>query len=174
MRTRAGVLILAVATVLGLAGCGGEDADNGVATAGRATAAKASTSSSASLSPEDARLKFTQCMRRNGIDLPDPQAEENFRMEVRQKGDREKVQAAMKKCRHFLEAAGMNLDPSDPAVQDALVKFAQCARKNGIDIPDPQPGQGLGGYKDVGREGLKKARELCGEHLRGIRERAGR
>jgi hypothetical protein len=112
-------------------------------------------------------------MRQNGIDMPDPQADRNFRMEMREGGNREKLQAAMKKCRHFLEAAGMDFDLDDPEVRDAMVKFAQCARKNGIDIPDPQPGKAFGNLQGVGREKLEKARELCGQHLQGLRKGLG-
>ncbi|MFF5263646.1 hypothetical protein ACFY4C_32365 [Actinomadura viridis] len=167
MGTRVWGLGLAVPLVLGLAACGGDDGGTGVASAG-GTVAKASASPSRSLSPEDAQLKFAQCMRQNGIDMPDPQAGGgNFRMELRKNGNREKLQAAMEKCRPFLEASGKLPEFRDPKFRDQMVKFAQCARKNGIDIPDPS-GEGIQGYlKEVDRADIQKARKVCGHLLPG-------
>ncbi|GLZ04618.1 hypothetical protein Acsp03_20840 [Actinomadura sp. NBRC 104412] len=167
------MLCLIVPLLVGLAGCGGEDDGGGVASAG-GTAAKASVQASASLRPEDARLKFAQCMRENGIDMPDPQPDRNFRMELRREGDRRKLQVALQKCRHLLEAAGMNFNLDDPEIRDAMVKFAQCARRNGIDIPDPKPGEGFGGLLGRDRAKFEKARPLCGHHLQDIRRKVGR
>ncbi|MFD0856506.1 hypothetical protein ACFQ07_29980, partial [Actinomadura adrarensis] len=151
------------------------DGDSGVATAGGASAAKASASASKSLSSEDARLKFAQCMRQNGVDMPDPQPGSDFRMEARKNIDRAKMQAAMQKCRQHLQGAGGGVDPQDPEVRDALLKFAQCARQNGIDMPDPSPdGGGAEAILNLGRAELEKARKLCGKHLQAVREKAGR
>ncbi|WP_395107804.1 hypothetical protein [Actinomadura sp. SCN-SB] len=173
MRTRAWSLCLIVALLVGLAGCGGEEDGGGVASAD-GTAARASAQASASLRPEDARLKFAQCMRRNGIDMPDPQPDRNLRTDLRPGGDRRKLQAALEACRHFLEASGMTIDPDDPEIRDAMVKFAQCARRNGIDIPDPKPGEGFGGLLGRDRAAFEKARPLCGHHLQEIRRKVGR
>jgi hypothetical protein len=164
---------LAVAAVLGLTGCGGGGSDSGVATAGGASAVKASASASKSLSPEDARLKFAQCMRQNGVDMPDPQPGSDFRMDVRKNVDRAKLQAAMKKCQQYLQGGGRGVDPQDPAVRDALLKFTQCARENGIDVPDPSAGAGKA-FLSLTREEMEKARKLCGKHLQAVREKAGR
>ncbi|GAA2415749.1 hypothetical protein GCM10010191_27620 [Actinomadura vinacea] len=168
MGIRVWVLGLAVPLVFGVSGCGGEQQGSGVASAGKAVAAQASASPSRSLSPEDAQLKFAQCMRQNGIDVPDPKpGGGNFRMEIRKGVDRSKLQAAMEKCSPYLEASGKLPDLNDPKVKDQMVKFAQCARSNGIDIPDPS-GDGLvGAMGKVDRAQLEKARELCGQHLPG-------
>jgi hypothetical protein len=107
-------------------------------------------------------------MRANGVNVPDPKPGQDFRMELGKGIGKEKLQAAMEKCRHFLEASGKLPDMNDPRTRDQLVKFAQCARKNGIDVPDPVGEEGLKGVmENVTRAELEKARELCGEFLPG-------
>ncbi|MFI0349273.1 hypothetical protein [Actinomadura sp. 9N407] len=102
------------------------------------------------------------------MDVPDPKPGQDFRMEMRKGTDREKLQTALEKCRRFLEASGKLPDLNDPKTRDQLVKFAQCARKNGIDIPDPTGEEGLKGLvQDVDRAQLEKARKVCGELLPG-------
>jgi hypothetical protein len=160
-------LVAAAPVVFGLAACGGNATDDGVAGAGGATA-KASASPTPSLSPEEARIKFAECMRQHGIDMPDPDG--SGRVEIRGgPGGQGKLQAAMKACRHFQQQAGGRLgNPDDPKVRDQMVKFAQCMRQHGIDMPDPKPGQGIQLRVEPGdRAKLEAAREACQEHLPG-------
>jgi hypothetical protein len=44
-------------------------------------------------------------MRQNGIDMPDPKAGGGLKLTA-PKGSQKKVQAAQKKCQHFLPGAG--------------------------------------------------------------------
>ncbi|MEW2357785.1 hypothetical protein [Spirillospora sp. NPDC029432] len=113
-------------------------------------------------------MRFARCLRDNGVDVPDPKPGQDFRMELPKQGDTKKLQGAMEKCRHFLEATGKVPDLNDPETRDKLVRFARCARENGIDIPDPVGEDGLKGIMGkVSREQLEKARELCGHLLPG-------
>ena len=58
--------------LLSLSACGGgEDAEPGVATLEGEDPAAASSTTEARLEPEVALLEFSQCMRDNGIALPD-------------------------------------------------------------------------------------------------------
>src|SRR2546423_1371146 len=91
----AGVVLFGA--VGGGGGGGGGAGDGGVASAGGA-AAKASASPSRSLSPEDAQLKFAQCMRQNGVDVPDPGSGHAETMRIGKGAGEEKLQAALKKC----------------------------------------------------------------------------
>ncbi|MFI6597083.1 hypothetical protein ACIBHX_12550 [Nonomuraea sp. NPDC050536] len=86
-----------------------------------------------SLSPADAQAKLTQCIRQNGIDMPDPGSPEakNWRYT----GDQATLQKALKACEQYAKQLPNPYD--DPKVRDQLVKFAQCMRKQGIDMPDP-------------------------------------
>jgi hypothetical protein len=147
-----------VPLVLGLSACG-DDGGSGVASVGAAKAS-ASASPTGSLSPEDAQLKFAQCMRENGIDVPDPGGKEPMRLG--KGGDRDKLEAALDKCRQWLQAGGKMPDLKDPKVRDQYVKFAQCMRENGVDLPDPGPdGQIKLPTGKVDRSKIDKAREAC-------------
>ncbi|MBC6459214.1 hypothetical protein [Actinomadura sp. HBU206391] len=169
MRMRRLALALVLPAVLALAACGGGEDGDGVASAGGGEAKNAAASPSQSLSPEDAQLKFAQCMRENGVEMADPESGGGVRIQVTGKpGSREKTEAAMKKCRPYLEAGGKMPNMQDPKVRDQFVKFAQCMRENGVNMQDPGPDGGLriqGKPGEMGREKLEKARKAC-ESLR--------
>jgi hypothetical protein len=102
---------------------------------------------------EEALLDFAQCMRDNGIDMPDPQISEDgnggILIEQREgRGgldpDSEEFQAAQKECDQILEdgMGAIELDPEQQAeMQERLLEFAQCMRDHGIDMPDPVFGE---------------------------------
>jgi hypothetical protein len=85
-------------------------------------------------------------MRDQGIDMPDPETNGGGGGAVRIGGrgeDRDKFQAAMQECEHFLEQAGGFRSEMDPEMLDRMVEFAQCMREHGIDMPDPQADGGI-------------------------------
>ncbi|MFA1538777.1 hypothetical protein [Actinomadura monticuli] len=130
--------------------------------------ASASASPSASLSAEDAQLRFARCMRENGVDVPDPGSGDQKAMRLGKGTDRTKLQGALEKCRQWLQAGGMMPDLKDPKVRDQYVKFAQCMREHGVDIPDPGPdGQVRLPTGEIDRGALQKAREACRADLPG-------
>jgi hypothetical protein len=90
----------------------------------------------------DLAVQYAQCLRRQGLDVPDPKPGEQIQIRSG-KQNKTKVIAAEKACRQY--APKSNADPSDPAVRDWLLKMARCLRKHGLDVSDPEPGQGLGG-----------------------------
>ncbi|MBB4774207.1 hypothetical protein [Actinomadura livida] len=111
---------------------------------------------------EDARLKFAQCMRENGVDVPDPGAGDAGAKRLGEGTDRKKLEAALEKCRSWLQAGGVMPDLKDPEVRDRYVEFAQCMRENGVDIPDPGPdGELRLPAEEIDRGALEKAREKC-------------
>jgi hypothetical protein len=166
MRKRGLAVALTLPVVLALAACGGgaEEGD-GIASAGGAAAKNAAVTPTQSLSPEDAQLKFAQCMRENGVQMEDPGSDGRVRIQFKGKGqDRDKAQAAMKKCRPILQAGGKMPNLQDPKVRDQFVKYAQCMREHGIDMPDPGPDGGLMIRQrpgDGGEAKVKKAQEAC-------------
>ncbi len=102
------------------------------------------------LSFEDAVLGFTQCMRANGVDMPDLQvdAEGQPRIPAAALSDIDTESAeftsAFVECASILTDAGVVSLQSDPellgVVQDQLTDFAACMRANGVpDFPDPNP-----------------------------------
>ncbi|MEV8634787.1 hypothetical protein AB0395_24340 [Streptosporangium sp. NPDC051023] len=174
--------LLAVAPlVLALAACGAGSASgagagaDGIAGASGGTAKpSASASGSAPADRRDAQLKFAQCMREHGVDVPDPEAD--GRMIIRQPkgGDEAKTEKAMQECQHFMKDAvgGKGGPASDPKARDQMLKYAQCMREHGVDMPDPDangrfrvhlPGGGDGEQK------VKKAQEACKEFAPGLK-----
>jgi|1185.fasta_scaffold675975_1 hypothetical protein len=110
---------------LGLTACGG----------GKDPVTKAAASKSSDL---DAMRKFAQCMRQNGVDMPDP-SDDGGAIEMRSSakpGGESQVQAAEAKCRHFQPNGGkpVKLKPEDLARMRAMAK---CMREHGVDMPDP-------------------------------------
>lgn len=74
----------------------------------------------------------------------------------------------MEKCRSWLEAGGKLPNMKDPKVRDQFVKFAQCMREHGVNVPDPGPD----GTLKIPSEGIdpgaaEKAREACKGRLPG-------
>ena len=130
----------ALAGTLAVTGCGGGSGGDGVATAGGAAKATASASPVASLSPEEAALKFARCMRAHGVDMPDPNFGSGGRVSIAIKGNAppQVVQKAQKACEQYMPKAG-SAGPGklSAADQERALKFAQCMRDHGVDMPDP-------------------------------------
>jgi len=162
MRIRELYLLAAVPVVLALAGCGGANEDGGASANGGSASPSASTS--ASMDPEEAALKFAQCMRKHGIDMPDPKVGGGkVNIKINAKGvPRSKLQGAQKACQHFMAAGGKGPAADDPKARDQLLKFAQCMREHGIDMADPKPGQGVDLRVPKGsRAKLEAAQKAC-------------
>jgi hypothetical protein len=135
-------------------GCGSSSTDS---------AATASTTSQ-----DAARVKFAQCMRDNGVDLPDNPGQGGGG--ARPNIDRTKLQAAAKACQKYQQAAvGDISDAQRQEFQDAFAKFAACMRQNGVDVPDPGSGNGPpaggGGQIDRSDPKVQAATKACQDKL---------
>ncbi|WP_084959610.1 hypothetical protein [Thermoactinospora rubra] len=162
-------LLPALALAMTITACGaGAPQGDGIASAGGGTAdPTASPSASTSADPRDAALKFAQCMREHGIDMPDPDESGRFMFRGRQ-GDQAKMEEAQKACEKHLQGAMGEMGRNDPKAYDQMVKYAQCLRQHGIDIDDPQPGKGLQIKVRPGMESkMKAAEEACKEFAPG-------
>jgi predicted small lipoprotein YifL len=115
--------LLSTCALAGLTGCGSKGE---------------SPSATATANAQDSQVSFAQCLRQHGINAPDPQPGSGLRIE---EGDQGKLDAALKACKQYNPKtdAGRN----DPAAHDRAVKMAQCLRRHGLKVPDPQPGQPL-------------------------------
>ncbi|WP_157250157.1 hypothetical protein [Nonomuraea typhae] len=158
-------ILLAAGALVALAGCGTQATVAGVASVASAKpSSSASPSPTGSVDPQEQGRKFAQCMRDNGIDLPDPEPGEGKGMMVLNPKDVNKAQfkkaaEACKQYRPFRDRADMK-----PEDLERLRDYAACMRENGVDMPDPDPGGGFGGKRpDVKPDdpAFKKAVEAC-------------
>lgn len=163
-------IVLALALALGVTACGGDDSG------GRGEAQAAGES-------ENALLAFARCMREQGVDVPDPQ---EGRLAIRPRrgsrpseSERREFEDADSECRHLLaDVRPPELSQDDrAALQDSLLAFARCMRKQGVEVPDPDFSGDRGAFR-VGPGGVnpddpdfEEAQEACREHLRPLEER---
>jgi hypothetical protein len=169
---------LALALTLTLAACGGSGDSDGVASLGDGSGTNGSTTT-AEQDPEQAALAFVKCMREQGVDMPDPGANGELQLQVAP-GNKDKVVKAQKKCAPLLENARPRLSEEQQSVmQDALLAFAKCMREHGVDMPDPQFGEGGKVTQRAGRgvnpddPKFREAQEACEPILDEARRKAG-
>ena len=171
---------LGLGLALVLAACGGSSGGDGVATLGRDGQDQGNAAAaSAGKDPQEAALEFARCMRGQGIDMPDPQVDEQGRVTMRigpgpgagkaDRPDPKKFQAAEKACGGLM-GAGDGPGQIDAKARDAMVAYARCMRAKGIDMPDPtgdgmvlrnDPGEG----PDPTSADFKAADRACNHHL---------
>jgi len=138
-RTRAGVQVAAIGlVVLGLglltAGCGGSGS---------------TTSTTSQAARETAFLSYAQCMRAHGIPVSDPTVGANGIVRLPRPSffgagqsptaaQLAQLQQARSACQGDLKGITFGFNPaSNPQFQAALLKYAQCMRANGYNMPDP-------------------------------------
>lgn len=133
----------ALIILLGMtAACGSDPGDKGSAlpdAAGASSTAPAdSASDEADLDPQDAMLKFAQCMRENGVDMPDPDPNGGVRMDGNglSQDQMEAAQAACQKWMDMAEPQDGGHELSEEEKQQFL-DMAECMRGRGYDFPDP-------------------------------------
>ena len=159
-------LVVVLATT---AACGSKKKNDGVASL---SSGKASSSASAKSSPlsqadmEKASLKFAQCMRQHGINMPDPKG---GRISVQSRpGDESKMQAAQKACQQYLPNGGNPETANDPKMHDQQLKFAQCMRQQGVNVPDPTANGPLKiDARGVPRAKFEAAQKACSKYQPG-------
>jgi hypothetical protein len=179
------VLLLAVAAVA--SGCGSSSGDDGVAalddvpasTTGEDDGTQNETETDED--PQEAALEWASCMREHGIDVPDPQIDEDGRLEVRpgsgmrldRNGD--DFREAREECGSpFGDAGPPQLSEAErEEMQETMLEFAKCMREHGVDMPDPDFSGGGGVFRaggpgsgiDPGSEAFQKAQEACQDIL---------
>lgn len=147
-------LVVVLASMFVAAGCGSSSEAPRVATlkgTPQAAAARqleraggSAVSGESKLTPEQAILRFTKCLRDNGVDVPDPDVDSagNLRLDFGAGADIDPddpaVKRAQEECRPYSSAIIQSFSPDDiVALRDTLVDYAACLRKNGLDVPDP-------------------------------------
>jgi hypothetical protein len=124
------------AASLFIAACGG---GGGTATAGSSRAEM-----------REAALNYAQCMRKHGVDMPDPQFNGGgMSMSIGGGPDTKRIpkatmDAAQRACQKIMEKIkprSMSKEDQTKA-REAALKMARCMRARGFDFPDPQFGAG--------------------------------
>ena len=161
-------LPLAVAS-LALGACGGGSSDDPTAGTGDRRAEF-----------REAALKFAQCMREHGIDMPDPKPGEGGRIQLMAgpgtaNTNQQQMDDAQEACRKHMESVRppeLSAEQEQKFKEQAL-EFARCMREHGIDMPDPQF-QGGGRMTQRMEEGIdprsprfQDAQEECAKGMRG-------
>lgn len=148
---RTGIALLS-ALLLGLTitGCGTEKEDDGVASLDEGAADADTSEGEDDASLEEQALAFAECMRDNGVDMPDPQVNGDGDLMMRGGGegpgeiDERALEEAMEACEDLRPERGGDISPEDEAeMQDRMLAFAECMREHGIDMPDPDFDGGL-------------------------------
>lgn len=174
--------------LLGAAACGGAGADSktGVASLSDSEGSGGSTGTT-QLSQADREkqlLDYTKCLREHGIDVADPQVDANGNLQpggpgggFRAQGqdstgntiDREAFRKAREACGNPPRVGGNFSPEQQQQFQDAALKFAQCMREHGVDLPDPDfsqgpgaGGGGNGGPPGTGGQGAGRGRGIFG------------
>ncbi len=174
-RTWTGVvaaLVLAVAALGLVVGCGG-GSDASSARTDDGGAAAGTPSSQGSPDSAQGQTQFAQCMRDQGVDIPDP-AEGGARPQGQPPTgglDSDAARQAMQACQQYLQGPGGRPPAPDASgSQGAGSEFAQCMRDEGVNLPEPQAGQtpapGSGGL-DSEDPAVQAALTKCGSLIQG-------
>ena len=136
----------------------------------------ASSSTSSKQNAQDLALKWAQCMRQHGVNVPDPNSNGQISMQATPGGASPgagsgsgggsaapqsggangtgvppEMQAAMDACKQYRPNGGQASGPPSQQQVDSLTKFAQCMRDHGIPMQDPKiQGGSVGIYTSPG------------------------
>jgi hypothetical protein len=107
---------------------------------------------------DDWQLANAQCMRDEGIDMPDPTEDGRSMAIDTENMDMEALEAASKKC---ISKLGEPPAPeggfmSEDDMRESMLKMAKCFRDNGLDVPDPKSGEGFSLPADAPSEVMEK------------------
>lgn len=140
---------------------GGGESNDGVASIDDPVAEK--DAGEEKLSDEDQMLKYTECLRENGIDIEDPPAGGEGMVAVpAMPVDDPTANKAFEKCEEHLPNGG-EPEPLSPEDLDEMRKQAKCMRDHGFDVPDPTAENPMMQFDDTGDpEAFQKAMEECG------------
>jgi hypothetical protein len=124
------ILIVPTAAVaLALAACGSDDST--ASTEEREAEAR------------EAALEFAQCMRENGVDMPDPEVGEGGRLTFRSQAPGMDSGAAFERAQEACQKHLQSIRPEEPSAEEQsefrerALNHARCMREHGIDVPDP-------------------------------------
>jgi hypothetical protein len=132
MRTSRTLLLLAVVAVTA---CGGGGAEPKVASL-EGTRRTATSTTTTTLDPQAAMLRYAKCMRGEGVDFPDPDADGQVAFRPGP-GQQAAVRAAEEACKDVRPTGRELTDKEETELYDNLLALAKCLRAAGFDAPDP-------------------------------------
>jgi hypothetical protein len=143
---RAGMaaLLAAPALIFALAACAPAtgDASGGSTSGGSTSGGSASDGSGGTLA--DWQLAYAECMRGEGIDMPDPEGPGQG-ISIDGNGDMAAFDQASEKCMTELgDPPAMSAEEKaamDAQNMEAMREIASCYRENGYEMPDPKAGE---------------------------------
>ncbi len=154
------VLVLFVlALALASTACGGKDNDG------------AEPGAAQTLDAHAKGVKFAQCMRENGVDVPDPEPGKGVQMRFSGGVTQEQVQKAMEACREWAPEGATGGAAADPKRAEQMRKYAHCMRDNGVEaFADPE-GTGFRIDRSLAEDpDFKAAEQACAKQLQGIQQ----
>ncbi|MEU6820374.1 hypothetical protein ABZ921_07075 [Streptomyces atriruber] len=114
----------------------------------------------------DKAFKERECLRKNGLKVPEPKSGEDSRgITIGGDMSKEKMEAAMKKCGMGGGSKGGGVSQAD---KDKMLKYAQCMRKNGFNMPDPKFDGGAMQAQPMPKGAEAKKMEKAAEACKGI------
>ncbi|WP_159622158.1 hypothetical protein [Ruania rhizosphaerae] len=145
--TRATTVIALLLAGVSLAGCSNDDSDTTVENSDQPSAE--SSDQPEYSSAEEYGLAFAECMREQGIDVPDP-GEDGVQLEG---GAGDGFMEAAEICTDELGTPPGGQGGARPAhgQREFDLAMAECLRDNGLDVPDPGPEETLTIPMDAGQ-----------------------
>lgn len=121
----------------------------------------------------EAALRYAECMRRHGVDVPDPSPGEGG-IVLRGPGPNGNTAAferAQEACRKHLEDVRPPelSEEEERELREQALRHARCMREHGVDMPDPTFGEGgkvqmkIEGGIDPESPAFQEAQRACGE-----------
>ena len=148
-----------------------------VAACGEESATPAASTASDEDKARQAQVKFAQCMREQGVDIPDPGADGGSEIRIGPDSgiSPEEFETASKACEKYREGIRPELSEAEQAeFKEKALEHARCMREHGIDFPDPTFSAEGGaqirlerGRLDPDDPEFKAAQEECGDLMGG-------
>jgi len=144
-RARLGVVVVIAASAFGGCAAGGHD----VPTAGGAGAA-GSVAAAGGQAMIDAQASLARCLRRHGVDMPDPSARGFAGFDPHAAGisddELRTAEAGCARERRAVANAAPKLSNEDRrSALDRALRYARCMRTHGQDVADPRQADAGGG-----------------------------
>jgi len=126
--------VIVVGLTLALGACGGSESSTGASESGGSSA-----SSATSNQQDTSQVKLAQCLRDQGLDVPDTEGHGAFAQ--LSAAERKRLEAALQgPCREYQSGAfGDSSEPQSQEFLDAITAFTVCLREQGVEVPDPDP-----------------------------------